>query len=172
MKRIAKQNVFQLMRLNKYNGGYSSKIMDILRISHSNNKVAFGLRDDYLSMVVGMCNNTDTPLYLLYKGSKPLVFISIDYISKTILSIIPIDSIEQSRFSLTKYMFLSLYMLVKGSSTLSINRDVLTFRMNRRIKNKRLKLANYYGGNDYRYEASVSKINSIGKRIFNKILNG
>jgi len=67
-------------------------------------------------------------------------------------------------------MFLALWMLVIKSRTLS-NKDVLSFRINREIKNRRLHLDNYLGGNDYVYTANVSDINRIGTNLFGKLLN-
>jgi len=168
MKRTVKQNVYQLMRLIKYNNGYSSKIMDIFRVAYTNNKNVINLRDEYLSMVVNRCNNSDTPLFLLYKNDVPIVFISIDFNSKTILSLLPIERIDS--FSSKKHLFLALFLLLKQSRTISLN-DTLHFRLNRKINNKRLKLTDYLGGNDYRYSVDVSLINKIGTKLFNKLSN-
>ena len=166
MKRIVKQDAYQLMRLIKYENGYSSKIMDILRVAYINNKNILNLRDEYLSMIINRCNNTDTPLFLLYKDDIPIVIISIDFTSKTILSLLPIERIDS--FSSKKYLFLALFLLLKQSRTISLN-DTLHFRLNRELHNSRLKLTDYFGGNDYRYAVNVSLINKIGTKLFTRL---
>jgi len=167
MKRTAKQDVYQLQRLVKYDGGYSSSIMDKLRIAYLNNKDIINLREEYLSMIVNRCNNSDKPLFLLYRDDVPLVFISISYHQKTILSLLPIK--KSTKYASKKNMFLALWMLVIKSRTLS-NNDVLSFRINREIKNKRLRLADYLGGSDYIYKTNVADINKIGTNLFGKLL--